>query len=124
MPGPVEVELDSIGNIYCSLFSDQVGKLNPTESVILSIVTYGTGDGQFRGPDGIAVDHSDNIYVADSNNNRVQKFNTEGNFLFKFDTFGLAEDQFSSPEGISIDGSQNIYVTETNNHQIQIFPQE
>jgi len=30
--------------------------------------------GQFRNPDGIVVDGSGNVYVADTGNNRVQKF--------------------------------------------------
>lgn len=34
----------------------------------------GTADGQFSGPQGIAVDSAGNVYVADTNNNRIQKF--------------------------------------------------
>jgi hypothetical protein len=34
----------------------------------------GSGDSQFGGPYGLAVDSSGNIYVADMNNNRIQKF--------------------------------------------------
>ena len=34
----------------------------------------GDGDGQFEAPAGIAVDASGNIYVADTENHRVQKF--------------------------------------------------
>ena len=36
--------------------------------------TYGSGSGQFNSPTGIAVDSSENLYVVDSVNNRVQKF--------------------------------------------------
>ncbi|HMS50646.1 MAG TPA: fibronectin type III domain-containing protein, partial [Candidatus Saccharibacteria bacterium] len=34
----------------------------------------GSGDGQMLNPRGVAVDSSDNIYVSDTNNNRIQKF--------------------------------------------------
>jgi DNA-binding beta-propeller fold protein YncE len=34
----------------------------------------GTENGQFARPEGINVDPSGNVYVADTNNNRVQKF--------------------------------------------------
>ena len=44
-----------------------------------------SADGQFRSPWGVAVDYSsNNIYVADHENHRVQVFNDDGNFLFKF----------------------------------------
>jgi DNA-binding beta-propeller fold protein YncE len=31
-------------------------------------------DGQFMTPTGVATDGSGNVYVADTNNNRIQKF--------------------------------------------------
>jgi DNA-binding beta-propeller fold protein YncE len=34
----------------------------------------GSGDGEFSGPDGIAVDTSGNVYVSDFRNDRVQVF--------------------------------------------------
>ena len=36
--------------------------------------TGGVGDGQFKYPCGVAVDGSGNIYVTDTDNNRMQKF--------------------------------------------------
>ena len=36
--------------------------------------TQGSGDGQFYSPEGIAVDGTGNVYVADTGNNRVQVF--------------------------------------------------
>ena len=34
----------------------------------------GSGNGQFSAPIGVATDGSGNLYVADTNNNRIQKF--------------------------------------------------
>ena len=34
----------------------------------------GAADGQFKHPEGIAIDSSGNIYVVDKDNNRVEKF--------------------------------------------------
>ena len=36
--------------------------------------SYGTGNGQFISPSGIAVDSSDNVYVVDAGNNRIEIF--------------------------------------------------
>lgn len=44
----------------------------------------GTSAGQLRGPQGVAVDASGNIYVVDYENHRVQKFDAAGHFLLMF----------------------------------------
>lgn len=79
-----------------------------------------TGNGHFNGPRGIAIDSSDNIYVADTGNNRVQIFDSSGNFISKFGTSGSSDGQFNLPRGITADDSK-IYVADTNNNRVQIF---
>lgn len=41
---------------------------------ILKWGSYGSGDGQFVTPYGVAADSSGNVYVADTGNHRIQKF--------------------------------------------------
>ena len=81
----------------------------------------GSGDGQFDGPLGIAVDGSGNVYVTDNNNNRVQVFSASGTFLRKWGSEGGGDGQFDGPWGIAVDGSGNVYVADSGNRRIQKF---
>jgi len=87
----------------------------------LSFGSFGSADGQFNLPRGVAVDGSGNIYVADVGNNRIQVFNSAGTHQLSFGTLGSADGQFNSPIGVAVDGSGNIYVSDTGNHRIQVF---
>jgi len=55
--------------------------------------TYGTGDGQFNLPFGVAVDASGNVYVADYYNNRIQKFASDGTYVTQWGTYGGGDGQ-------------------------------
>jgi DNA-binding beta-propeller fold protein YncE len=41
----------------------------------------GTGEGQFNGSAGIAVDSLNSVYVVDSENGRIQKFDSNGTLI-------------------------------------------
>ena len=71
------IAVDSQGNIYLS-GGDRVHKLSATGALLATWDTKGTAPGQFKGPMGIAVDTHDNVYVADSGNNRIQKLAVSG----------------------------------------------
>ena len=68
---------------------DYKNKVKPA----LSIGKAGKTDGQFNKPWGVSVDYTtDNIYVADEQNNRVQVLDRNGRYLFKFgDTDGAGK---------------------------------
>ncbi len=65
----------------------------------------------------IAVDDDDNVYVADTDNHRIQKqkFSPDGNFIKKWGSYGTGDGEFDRPFGILLDNSGNVYVTDSGN---------
>jgi len=81
----------------------------------------GGGNGQFDNPIGIAVDSSNNVYVTDVSNDRVQKFTSSGIYLTQWGGYGGGNGQFVSPQGIAVDSSNNVYVTDGSNQRVEKF---
>ena len=85
----------------------------------------GTGPGQFRLPDGLAVDTAGTVWVADRDNNRIQKFTYTGKVQpfapFKRTHLTSARGHFNLPYGVAVNGIGELYVADTHNHRIQWF---
>jgi sugar lactone lactonase YvrE/type II secretory pathway pseudopilin PulG len=62
-----------------------------------------------------------NIWVIDSNNERVEEFNSSGTYLSQFGSNGGGNGEFSNPNDIAIDASGNIWVTDAGNDRVQEF---
>ena len=82
---------------------------------------YGTNNGQLNYPECVAVDSSNNVYVVDANNSRVEKFDGNGNYLGQWGSFGTNNGQFYFPGGIAVDSSNNVYVTAFYNDRVEKF---
>jgi DNA-binding beta-propeller fold protein YncE len=54
--------------------NNRIQKFDSNGNFIMKWGSPGTADGQFNFPDGIAIDSEGNVYVADSDNNRIQVF--------------------------------------------------
>jgi YD repeat-containing protein len=82
----------------------------------------GSGNGQFEGPFGIAVNQSSgNVYVADYAGSRVEEFSSTGGFVASFGSKGTGGGQFSSPEGVAVDSSGDVWISDSGNNRIQEF---
>ncbi len=83
---PTDVAWDSEGNIYISdgYINSRVAKYDKNGDWVKSWGDRGTGPGQFNLPHAIAVDRTNNIYVGDRSNRRIQVFDTDGKFLRMF----------------------------------------
>jgi DNA-binding beta-propeller fold protein YncE len=67
----------------------------------------------------MATDRLGNIFVADTNNGRIEKFSPTGTFITSIGTNGKGHGQFGEPNAVAIDARGNIYVTEAANHRVQ-----
>jgi sugar lactone lactonase YvrE len=92
----------------------------------------GSADGkgpaaQFNGPEGVAVDGSGNVYVADRYNNIIRKIAQGGVVTTLAGTAGVsgsadgtgAAAQFKGPIGIAVDASGTVYVADTGNFTVR-----
>lgn len=93
----------------------------------LSFGTPGMEGGQFNKPRGLAVAPDGTIYVADSQNNRIQHFSADGQLLNQWGGFsdvsqgGGTDGMFYEPWGVAVGPDGSVYVTDTWNHRVQKF---
>lgn len=116
LPAQTEtVQTDPYEGKYIDLIPDKVfgttgseyGRLNAVRDVAI-------------GPDGT-------IYVADSQNHRVQAFSADGAFIRSWGTYATVDSgnapggTFNEPWGIAVGPDGAVYVADTWNHRIQKF---
>ncbi len=135
---PGDVFVDSAGNIYISdSITNRISKWDSSGTALGCIgggsdgwktgnspISAGTDLRSFKNPEGVFVDNSGNIYVADYNNHRISKWDSSGTALGwiggGYDGWqtgsapGAAGNfkYFSGPSSVCVDGSGNIYVVD------------
>jgi uncharacterized repeat protein (TIGR01451 family) len=134
LDNPYGVAVDAAGNLYIAdALNQRVRKVNAA-GIITTIAGNGSsgfsGDGgaatgaQFRSPDGVAVDSSGNLYIADYGNARVREVTTDGAIATLvgggmndggFAVFGL----FNGPGGVVRDKAGNTYIADINNNRVR-----
>ena len=93
----------------------------PPCDFVLAWGEFGSANGQFYEPAGIATGPDGSVYVADRVNHRIQKFDPDGTFMLAFGSYGTGDGQFAYPQAVATDPSGNVYVADTYNHRIQKF---
>ncbi|MDO8540879.1 MAG: immunoglobulin domain-containing protein [Opitutaceae bacterium] len=133
---PSSITVDSVGNAYVADAGNHViRKISPTGLVTTlagSPGAPGSVDGlgsaaRFNTPNGVAVDASLNVYVADSGNNTIRMVTAGGSVTTlagtplaggNADGVGSAA-RFLYPTGIAVDIGGTLYVSDTLNHTIR-----
>jgi sugar lactone lactonase YvrE len=127
---PSGVAVANSGNVYVAEFaSDTIRKISPEGSVSLLAGSPGNpgwtdakGDNaHFRNPWAVAVDHSENVYVADKDNFVIRKITPDGlvtTMAGKPGVPGFSDGnreaaRFNDPRGVAVDYFGNVYVADT-----------
>jgi sugar lactone lactonase YvrE len=132
---PIGVAIDSAGNLFVAdENNNEIREITPAGVVttFAGSTTAGHADGtgtaaSFAGPEGIAVDASGNVWVADTGNNEIRKITPSGqvttwagSYLASGNANGSgASATFNMPIGIAVDGSGNVYVVDRSNNEIR-----
>ena len=91
------------------------------ESVQGEIHGAGHGPGEFNRAEGLSLDATGKLYVADSCNHRVQVFDGDGTFLREHGGPGAASGEFSYPYDVRVDEQGRQYVCEFGNSRVTVL---
>jgi DNA-binding beta-propeller fold protein YncE len=119
---PWGLALNSAGDkLYVAdRFNHRVQVLDPATGAFVSkFGTAGSADGQFNQPIAVVVDTiggapTDDIYVSDFNNGRVERFDKNAAFIDKVTAL-------SGPIGIALDATRRLYVAEFSANRLRRF---
>jgi trimeric autotransporter adhesin len=134
---PVGIFVDKKGNLYIADQNNNVIRevINGTISTIAGTGTGGyLGDGdpatsaELNHPDGVTVDSSGNVFIADTYNHRIREVTAAtgiistvaGTGIAGFNGDGLAiQRDLNYPQGIVVDANDNLFIADTNNHRLR-----
>ncbi|MGE3948104.1 MAG: HYR domain-containing protein [Blastocatellales bacterium] len=138
---PAGVAADSKGNIYISDSAFHRIRRIATDGKIYHFAGSSTGlsgslgDGgqataaRFNRPTGLVVDAQDNLYVADSGNNRVRRIDPSTGVITNYagnggqgyggDGVGATLTSLNNPTGLAFDAAGNLYIADRNNHRVR-----
>jgi hypothetical protein len=126
---PAAVAVDSVGRVYVADFNNQVVRRITSGNIVSTWAgtagVSGNADGhgasaQFRGPNGIAIDSADNVYVSDGPNSTIRKITPDGDVTTLAGAAGISGSvdgvgnaaHFVFPSGIALDSGGCVYVSD------------
>ncbi|MBF0547041.1 MAG: IPT/TIG domain-containing protein [Candidatus Riflebacteria bacterium] len=79
----------------------------------------GNFPGMFDSPNWVNLNSSDTIFVADTNNNRIQSFDSNAQFINEIGQFGSGLGQYQSPVSVIFSGG-SLFIADMTNSRVQV----
>ena len=137
---PGGVAVDGSGNLYIAdTWNDRIRRVDGA-TTITTVAGIGKGsdsggsgpaaEATLNGPQGVAVDGSGNLYIADTWNHRIRRVDISGVLATIAGTgqggFGgdgglAATAQLNYPTGVAVDDEGKVYVADSKNHCIRVL---
>lgn len=105
------------------LIFDADGKFINNEAS-LSFGRKGSERGQFNCPSALALDKDENLYIADTNNFRVQIYDKDGIFKDAFGKRGVGVEDFQMISDLALDSQGDIYILDEKANCVKKFNKE
>lgn len=135
LSSPAGIAINSGGDIWIADATNRIQEFAGGGSTALQQIGCSSGactatsaNGGFNNPQGVAIDGSGNIWVADQDNNRVEEFNSAGTYQMQLGscssgacTVTSTNGAFNGPTGIAFNPSGNIWVTDTGGNRVEEF---
>jgi hypothetical protein len=125
LPSAETLTIDHSNNLYLVPYPTGTSLVRiGNDGFVSGIPLTGLAGGQVR--DGLCVDSSNNVYVADNNGNRIFRYRTDGVLeVFAGSGNGGSADgngiftSFAEPSALAADAADNIYVWDSGSHLIR-----
>jgi uncharacterized protein (TIGR03437 family) len=136
---PGGVVVDGSGNVFISEQAGNVVREVNTNGVISTVAGTGTAgppgaetgvalNQNLSGPQGLALDSTGALLIADSGNNRIRRLTSDGTIttIAGSATSGYSGDggpataaTLRAPTGVQVDSAGNLYISDTSNYRIR-----
>ncbi|HXN22335.1 MAG TPA: hypothetical protein VOA41_06285 [Candidatus Dormibacteraeota bacterium] len=137
---PSSVALDSSGTIFfADIFNHRIRRVDVATGIITTVAGNGgndfSGDGgaatsaSLNYPRSVAVDASNNLYIADTTNSRIRRVDAATGIIttvagngtpdFSGDGVPATAASLNYPTGVVVDTARNLYIADFRNHRIR-----
>lgn len=138
--GPAGLAIDKENNVYVAeIFNNVVRKIDSKTRIITTIAGNGengfSGDGgpatqaKLNGPEGVCVDESYNVYIADTFNQRIRKVDSKTGIIntiagngeagYSGDDGDACNAKLNRPCGVVVDSKRNVYISDYGNDRVR-----
>ena len=137
---PTALALDAVNNLYLAdTGNHRIRRIDAATSIITTIAGTGTQgfssdnalatSATIDSPSGLALDAANNLYLADTHNDRIRRIDAATGIIttiagtgaqgFTGDNVTATTSTLALPHGITLDAAGNLYLADTANHRIR-----